>query len=103
MKKYQPVKYPMFNTSQLGDRIKSARTRSGMSRRDLAKAVGVSVAAISQYECGKNTPSSPVLIKLAHTLNVRSEYFFRSHVIQLENIRKIKSRQRITNLFTPPQ
>jgi Zn-dependent peptidase ImmA (M78 family) len=61
----------------IGERIKVARQRSGLNLRKLAEKVGVSAQAISKYERGLDVPSSAVLIKLAHALGVRVEYFLR--------------------------
>lgn len=61
----------------LGDRIKLARKRAGLSLRDLANALGgqVSANAISKYETGKMMPSSTVLIALSKTLGLSLDYF----------------------------
>lgn len=60
----------------IGERLKRARTAAGLSMRGLAEQVGVSANMIKKYEHDESMPSSPVLIKLAQALKVRSEYFF---------------------------
>lgn len=68
----------------LGDRIKQARMLRGLSLRGLAEAAGVVTAqAISNYETGKDTPSSGVLLKLAEALNVELDYLFRPVSVKL--------------------
>lgn len=70
----------------LNQRLQRARKAAGLSLRDLGTAIGLSHAAIKKYEDGVATPSSDVLIKLARTLNVRTEYFFRPENVVLEGV-----------------
>lgn len=56
-------------------RLTQARARLGVSKAYLAGEVGVSAAAISQYEAGINSPRPEVLDRLASVLTVRPEYF----------------------------
>lgn len=56
-------------------RLTLARVRQGISKSELATAVGVSAAAIGQYEAGVNSPRSDVIDRLANVLDVRSEFF----------------------------
>lgn len=70
----------------IGDRLKRARAASGLSMQDLGKQVGVSANMIKKYEHDLSMPSSGVLIKLAKSLEVRSEYFFRPSPHELKNI-----------------
>lgn len=61
----------------LGARIQRARKAAGLSLRDLGQQIALSHAAIKKYEDNEVTPSSDILIKLAHALHVKVEYFFR--------------------------
>lgn len=56
-------------------RLTQARVRLGISKMDLAAAVGVSAAAIGQYEAGVNAPRVDVLDRLAAKLRVRPDFF----------------------------
>lgn len=56
-------------------RLTQARARLGMSKADLAAEVGVSAAAIGQYEAGVNSPRLDVLERLAQTLRVDPGFF----------------------------
>jgi Zn-dependent peptidase ImmA (M78 family)/transcriptional regulator with XRE-family HTH domain len=56
-------------------RLTQARARVGVSKTDLAARVGVSTAAIGQYEAGINSPRSEVVEKLARELEVRPDFF----------------------------
>lgn len=56
-------------------RLTQARVRLGVSKTDLAGAVGVSAAAVGQYEAGVNSPRPEVLDRLAKALKVRQDFF----------------------------
>lgn len=56
-------------------RLTQARALLGVSKADLAGEVGVSAAAIGQYEAGVNSPRPEVLGRLATALNVRPGFF----------------------------
>lgn len=70
----------------LGNRLERARNASSLSQRALAAQVSVSAMAISKYERNEITPSSDVLLRLAKSLGVRIEYFFRNEEVELVNI-----------------
>lgn len=56
-------------------RLTQARVRAGVSKTDLAVQIGVSAAAIGQYEAGVNAPRTDVLERLAKALDVRPGFF----------------------------
>jgi len=56
-------------------RLTQARVRLGVSKTDLACEVGVSAAAIGQYEAGVNSPRPEVLDRLARALEVSPGFF----------------------------
>jgi transcriptional regulator with XRE-family HTH domain len=56
-------------TTAIGDRLREARLRAGLSQRELSEP-GVSYAYISRIEAGVRTPSVKVLRKLAPKLGV---------------------------------
>ena len=72
----------------LGERIKRARIKSGLSLEALAQKAGnvVTKQAISQYEKGQKNPSSAVLIALAKALGVGVEYFFRDVEVKVGEV-----------------
>ena len=55
-------------------RIIAERERAGMSQIDLAKMVGLGPSTISQIEAGINTPSLPVIQKIAEVLQLSLDY-----------------------------
>lgn len=56
-------------------RLIQARQLSRLTKADLHRAVGVSAAAIGQYERGEATPRVDTLISLAKALNVPPDFF----------------------------
>lgn len=67
----------------IGQRIRQARLAQGTTMRQLAKKVGVSAAAISKYESGKNVPRPSILLKLARELQVKMSFLTRDVTISL--------------------
>jgi transcriptional regulator with XRE-family HTH domain len=74
----------------IGQRIKQARKASQLSQRGLAEKVQISAMAISKYERDMDIPSSDVLLRLAQSLGVSIDFFFRPTVpdVQLQAYRK---------------
>ena len=69
----------------ISDRIHHARLAARLTLHELGQRVGVSHTAIQKYEKGRITPSSTQLLKLAQACGVRTEYFFRTHRVALNN------------------
>ena len=58
----------------LQHRFRECRERSGLTTAELAKRIGVSQAAVSQWDTGKKFPSSETLCKLADLYGVSIDY-----------------------------
>ena len=58
----------------LGDKLKSARVNSRLSRKQVAERIGVSTATIGLYETGERLPSLPAIVKLATQYRVSVDY-----------------------------
>lgn len=54
----------------IGDTIRTLRGERGMTREELAEAVGISPAAVEHYEANTWRPGLPVIIKLADHFGV---------------------------------
>lgn len=67
----------------ISQRIRQARVAANLSARELASRIGVSGAAISKYELGKDFPRPSVLVRLARELGVKTEFFFREISVDL--------------------
>lgn len=72
----------------LGERLKRARVKAGLSLDALAQKANnvVSKQAISQYEKSQKNPSSTVLIALANALDVKMDYFFRTMSVEIGEV-----------------
>lgn len=53
-----------------GQRIRAARRKADMNQADLARAVGASQQAISQYETGFRAPPDSLRLRIAAALGV---------------------------------
>jgi transcriptional regulator with XRE-family HTH domain len=60
----------------LGTRLKTLRTRQGLSQTGLAKMVGVTPSTISQVESNLIYPSLPALFKMAEVLSINVSALF---------------------------
>lgn len=54
-------------------KIKELREAAGLSQRKLGDLIGVSGAAVAQWETGENRPSLPNLEKLAEVLETTTD------------------------------
>ncbi|RLV60978.1 helix-turn-helix domain-containing protein [Parashewanella curva] len=58
----------------IGQRIKQARNRLGLSQEDLGKELGLSSQSIQSWEKGRSSPRGPRLPKLAAALQTTPQY-----------------------------
>jgi transcriptional regulator with XRE-family HTH domain len=63
-----------MNLTELGQRIRSQRERSGLKQNDLAHALQVTPQAVSKWERGENAPDIGTLVPLAKILGVSVEW-----------------------------
>ena len=59
-----------------GQRLRERRKELGISQGELAKALGVSVSAVSNYESGQNAMREEVLLRLFQALDVEPNYLY---------------------------
>ncbi|WP_134684881.1 XRE family transcriptional regulator [Brevibacillus migulae] len=64
---------PQFNPK----RLREARLVRGMTISDLAKKIGVSKQAISQFELGEHSPKQETVLVLINTLKFPKSFFYR--------------------------
>lgn len=60
----------------IGERIKEARLASNMTQDELAKKIGVSKNAISNYENGVSTPKVELLCAIMKHLEIDANYLY---------------------------
>lgn len=82
-----------------GDRLRQARLYNGMRKVDVAEAVGITPAAVGQYESGRTRPSAQVMVSLAVRLGFPPEFFERRGGLiavpeNLAHFRKLRSTTR---------
>ena len=58
----------------IGKRIKELRLSRGLTQKQLAELIGLQNTMLSFYEVGDRYPSLEILIKLARTFNVTTDY-----------------------------
>jgi transcriptional regulator with XRE-family HTH domain len=68
------VKEGLQTLDRLCDRLKTARLRAGLSQAELAKRVGVSSAAVGQWETDDTNPSNANMRTVADVLSVSVEW-----------------------------
>ena len=64
----------MFPKKEFSERLSYIRKSREVSAKTVADALGISKAAVSQFETGKNAPSAAVLIALADYFDVSLDY-----------------------------
>lgn len=62
------------DSNSIGLRIKEVRERLGLNQAKLAAQAEITPAAISQIESGDRIPSTPILRRLAASLEVSTDY-----------------------------
>jgi transcriptional regulator with XRE-family HTH domain len=60
----------------VGDRIAAWRDTKGLTQHDLAERVGVTYAAVYQWETHRTTPTLAMLSKIVKALGVSLERFY---------------------------
>ena len=58
----------------MNEKLKLLRKEKGVSQKVVAKAIGITLSAYSNYEQGLREPSNEMLIKLCKYFNVTSDY-----------------------------
>ena len=64
-------------SAQVGERIRSLRKARKWSQADLGRLIGVHKVTVGQYESGDRSPSYDVLLKIADTFKVSTDYLLR--------------------------
>ena len=61
----------------VGQRIRYARKKMGMSQKDLADKLGISYVGVSQWENDKRKPKYETLQRIAHALNTSARFLIK--------------------------
>ena len=65
------------------ERLKMARLAKNLTQKELGNLIGVTGAAISNYEKSLSSPNETILIKLMHALGIDANYLFADDLIKL--------------------
>ena len=57
-----------------GNKLKELRTQNNMTQQQLAAQIGISKSVVSYYELQERIPSPEILLKLASTFHVSTDY-----------------------------
>ena len=79
-----------MNQKKIGKRIQEYRKHRKMSQEDLAIAVEISTYHMGSIETGKKGPSLPVLIRIATTLDVTTDYLLTGNTRHKKSIHEKK-------------
>lgn len=72
-----------------GEKLKSLRTGQKLTQQQLADRLGVAKSVVSYYESGDRYPSYDVLVKIAHTFHVTTDFLLdieRKRVIDVSDL-----------------
>lgn len=72
-----------------GEKLKALRTGQKLTQQQLADRLGVAKSVVSYYESGDRYPSYDVLVKIAHTFHVTTDFLLdieRKRVIDVSDL-----------------
>ncbi len=78
---------------KISEKIREARKVQNLSQEGLAEEIGISVQAVSKWECGKSCPDIIYLPHIADYLGVSLDYLLReetSEFVRLQKLEKIE-------------
>ncbi|SFC81754.1 DNA-binding transcriptional regulator, XRE-family HTH domain [Flexibacter flexilis DSM 6793] len=78
-----------MNKKTIGLIIKDLRTKNKMKQKDVAQAIGVTSAAISDYEVGKSNPSDEKIELLATLFKVPIDFFYEKQKTSKLNLNQV--------------
>lgn len=84
--------------STIGENIKAARIRKGLTQQDLANALKTTKSAVSRYELGKREPRYRLLQEIASILEVSCSELIGDADIELQ-MRKSDLKERIEEVL----
>jgi DNA-binding transcriptional regulator YiaG len=64
----------------IGSRLRIRRASRGMSQREFSKLLGIDQSDLAAFEAGAERIKANLLFRIAESLDVRPDYFFRGYV-----------------------
>lgn len=83
-----------------GRRLKELRTEKRESQKNVARKIGISVNAISQYESNARFPNEEILKRLCEYYNISSDYLLGLTDVKHSPLTKEEAKQK---MMTPKQ
>ena len=71
--------------SSIGKRIALARKNAGLTQATLAERIGISEKYLSRVECGKQTPTVMVIVKICESLCISADELLLTETIATHN------------------
>lgn len=71
---------------EFAKRLQQAREIEGLTQREAAFQMGVSVSTFRSWEQGRKMPSSTQILAICKTLKIRSEFLFRDGGVELVDL-----------------
>ena len=78
---------------EFGKRLKMLRTNKKLTQQQLADRLGVAKSVVSYYESGDRFPSYDVLIKIARTFHVTTDYLLNLERTRVINVSDLSDEQ----------
>lgn len=72
----------------IGESISEYRRKSGLTQKQLAEKLYVSVDLVSKWECGSRRPDYSTILKLAEIFNIRVESFIDIGKLMLDELKQ---------------
>ena len=94
---------PINEATEFGKRVAAARQQRGLTQRELAEAIGVSLQMIEYYERRAQNVKTDVIIKLSQTLQVSSDELLGLKTPKAKTGRKSRLRQRLEEVEQLPR
>lgn len=76
---------------KLGEKIREARKVQNLSQENLAEEIGISVQAVSKWECGQSCPDIMYLPHIADYLGVSLDYLLREETSEFVRPQKLET------------
>ncbi len=89
-----------YRWKESGARVREARTRAGLTQREVSELLGVSAHTVWCWEAGKTKPSADHVVELASRCGVSTDWLLGREVVEEELLEEtdVSFRQAVANL-----